>query len=263
MKIKVLASGSKGNCSLIETKSARFLIDIGITYQRLKKELEKMNLNIDDIDALLLTHAHKDHISGLKVLLKHSHFKVYTNSEMLKELPPLDLERIETYNEKIFLNNTPITVFKTSHDAKGSVGFVIEDNKNSLVYITDTGYINKRKFKLLTNKNIYYIESNHDEKMLMDGPYPYYLKQRIISDEGHLSNHKAAKYLKDLIGIDTKYIILAHLSEHNNKEELAKEAIEEIINTLPYDPLIYIAKQNEALEEIEVLIEDDKINMCR
>ncbi len=264
MKIKVLASGSKGNCSLIETASARFLIDIGITYQRLNKELEKMNLTIEDIDALLLTHAHNDHTSGLKVLLKHSNFKIYTNDEMRKELTtPIDIERIEIYNEEVIINNTKITVFKTSHDAKGSVGFVIEEGETSLVYITDTGYINKRKFNLLKNRNIYYIESNHDEKMLMDGPYPYYLKQRIISDEGHLSNSKTAKYLKEFIGSNTKYIILAHLSEHNNKESLAKEATEEVIKTLAFTPLVYIAKQNEALEEIEVSSNNDKVNMCR
>jgi len=148
MKIKVLASGSKGNCSLIETKSARFLIDIGITYQRLKKELEKMNLTTDDIDDLLLTHAHNDHTSGLKVLLKHSDFKIYANKDIIKELTvDIDNDRVEIYNQLISLNNsTEITVFKTSHDAKGSVGFLVTENKKSLVYITDTGYLNRKYF---------------------------------------------------------------------------------------------------------------------
>ena len=262
MKIKVLASGSKGNCSLIETKSTRFLIDIGITYQRLKKELEKMNLTIDEIDALLLTHAHNDHTSGLKVLLKHSNFKIYANKEIIKELTiDIDPERIEMYDNLMHIKNTTeITVFNTSHDAKGSVGFLITEDNNSLVYITDTGYLNRKYFPLLANKNIYYIESNHDEKMLMDGPYPYYLKQRIISDEGHLSNETTAKYLKKLVGDNTEYIILAHLSEHNNTEALAlkstREALEDRTNIK-----IIVAKQNEALEEIEVLY--DKIDLCR
>ena len=140
---------------------------------------------------------------------------------------------------------------------------IIEDNKDNLVYITDTGYINKKNFKLLTNKNIYYIESNHDEKMLMDGPYPYYLKQRIISDEGHLSNTTTAKYLKELIGKDTKYIILAHLSEHNNTEQLALEATKEALKDLTFNPKVLVAKQNESLEEIEVLQDYDQVNMCR
>ena len=262
MKIKVLASGSKGNCSYIETSSARFLIDIGITYQRLKKELEKMNISVDDIDALLLTHAHNDHTSGLKVLLKHTNFKVYANKDIIKELTvDIDDERLELYNSLMHLNNsTEITVFKTSHDAKGSVGFLITENNNSLVYITDTGYINRKYFPLLKNKTIYYIESNHDEKMLMDGPYPYYLKQRIISDEGHLSNDATAKYLKKLVGDNTKYIILAHLSEHNNKEELAYIATREVLKDM-INIQILVAKQNEALEEVEVLY--DKVNMCR
>ena len=261
MKIKVLASGSKGNCSLIETASARFLIDIGITYQRLKKELEKMNLNLDDIDALLLTHAHNDHTSGLKVLLKHTNFKIYANKDIIKELTvDIDKERIELYNSIMHLNSTELTIFKTSHDAKGSVGFLIIDDGSSLVYITDTGYLNHKYFKLLTNRNIYYIESNHDEKMLMDGPYPYYLKQRILSDEGHLSNETTSKYLKKLVGDSTKYIILAHLSEHNNKEELAYTTTRVALQDRS-DIKILVAKQNEALEEIEVIY--DKVNMCR
>ena len=261
MKIKVLASGSKGNCSLIETKSTRFLIDIGITYQRLKKELEKIALSLDDIDALLLTHAHNDHTSGLKVLLKHSNFKIYANKEIIKELTTdINKDRIELYSPLIYLNNTELTIFKTSHDAKGSVGFLITDDESSLVYITDTGYLNRKYFPLLENKNIYYIESNHDEKMLMDGPYPYYLKQRIISDEGHLSNDTTAKYLKKLVGDATKYIILAHLSEHNNKEEIAYNTSREALKDRE-DIKIVVAKQNEALEEIEVIY--DKVNMCR
>ena len=261
MKIKVLASGSKGNCSLIETASTRFLIDIGITYQRLKKELEKMNLTVDDIDALLLTHAHNDHTSGLKVLLKHTGFKIYVNKEIIKELTvDIDKERIELYDNLMHLKSTELTIFKTSHDAKGSVGFLVTEDNNSLVYITDTGYLNRKYFPLLKNKNIYYIESNHDEKMLMDGPYPYYLKQRILSDEGHLSNETTAKYLKKLVGDATKYIILAHLSEHNNKEELAYEAARVALQDRD-DIKILVAKQNEALEEIEVIY--DKVNMCR
>ena len=261
MKIKVLASGSKGNCSLIETASARFLIDIGITYQRLKKELEKMNLNLDDIDALLLTHAHNDHTSGLKVLLKHTNFKIYANKDIIKELTvDINKERIELYDSIMHLNSTELTIFKTSHDAKGSVGFLITDDGSSLVYITDTGYLNRKYFKLLTNRNIYYIESNHDEKMLMDGPYPYYLKQRILSDEGHLSNETTSKYLKRLVGDSTKYIILAHLSEHNNKEELAYTTTRVALQDRS-DIKILVAKQNEALEEIEVMY--DKVNMCR
>ena len=220
-----------------------------------------MNLNLDDIDALLLTHAHNDHTSGLKVLLKHTNFKIYANKDIIKELTvDIDKERIELYDSIMHLNSTELTIFKTSHDAKGSVGFLITDDGSSLVYITDTGYLNRKYFKLLTNRNIYYIESNHDEKMLMDGPYPYYLKQRILSDEGHLSNETTSKYLKKLVGDRTKYIILAHLSEHNNKEELAYTTTRVALQDRD-DIKILVAKQNEALEEIEVIY--DKVNMCR
>ena len=262
MKIKVLASGSKGNCSYIETASARFLIDIGITYQKLKQELEKMNLEINDIDFLFLTHAHNDHTSGLKVLLKHSDLKVFANKLIIKELTTeIPKDRLLLYENNFKIFSTNITIFNTSHDAKGSVGFLITDSNISLVYITDTGYLNRKYFSILKNKDIYYMESNHYEKMLMEGPYPYYLKQRIISDEGHLSNKTAASYLKRLIGSTTKYIILAHLSGHNNKEDLADQATNEIVHELDLHPKVLIAKQNEALDEIEVLY--DQINMYR
>lgn len=263
MKIKVLASGSKGNCSYIETKTTRFLVDIGITYQRLKKELETLNLTPDDLDFLLLTHSHNDHTSGLKVLMKHTNFKIYANNEIRKELKDeISLLRQEDYADEIVYNNLIIKVFKTSHDAKGSVGFLFEEDNASLVYITDTGYLNRKYFKMLTNKNIYYIESNHDEEMLMNGPYPYYLKQRIISDEGHLSNKTTARYLQKLIGSNTKAIILAHLSEHNNSEALALQATSEVLKTTSYQVSIIIAKQTESLQEIEV-INNEKVNMCR
>ena len=262
MKITVLASGSKGNCSLIETASTRFLIDIGISYQKLKKELAKKNLTIDDLDYLFLTHAHNDHTNGLKVLLKHSYLKVYANKLINKELKEeIPSSRLLLYEDNLKISSTNITIFKTSHDAKGSVGFLINDQNTSLVYITDTGYLNRKYFPLLYNKNIYYIESNHDEKMLMEGPYPFTIKQRIISDEGHLSNKTTAKYLKMLLGPATKYIILAHLSEHNNKEELAYQATAEVLTELNLHPKLLIAKQNEALKEIEVLY--DKVDMYR
>ena len=180
--------------------------------------------------------------------------------DIIKELTvDIDNDRVELYNPLIHLNNTEINVFKTSHDAKGSVAFLITEDNNSLVYITDTGYLNRKYFPLLENKNIYYIESNHDEKMLMDGPYPYYLKQRIISDEGHLSNDTTAKYLKKLVGDNTKYKILAHLSEHNNKEEIAYNTSRESLKDRS-DIKIVVAKQSEALEEVEVY---NEVNMCR
>lgn len=253
MKITVLTSGSKGNCSFIECGSTRFLIDIGLTYHQLQKDLEKLNKKLDDIDFLLITHTHKDHILGLAVTMKHTNFKVYIKEEMYQEIKDiLPKERIEFYYPNMHIKDILVQTIKISHDAVGAVGFLIEHNDNSLVYITDTGYINEKYFPLLTNKQIYYLESNHDEKMLMEGPYPYILKQRIISDIGHLSNETAAGYLEKLVGEKTKCIILAHLSEQNNLESLALETTKKHLANTKYHPKIIIAKEKQISDIVEV-----------
>ena len=254
MKLTVLTSGSKGNCSCLQCPSATILIDIGLTYHRLSKDLEMLHLTIDDIDALLLTHTHKDHILGLAVAIKHSHFPIYITEEMYPEIKDIiPKERIEFYQPvSTHIAAVSIQTIRISHDAPGAVGFVIESNDHSLVYITDTGYIHKKYFPLLSNREIYYLESNHDEKMLMDGPYPYVIKQRIISDEGHLSNETAAGYLESLVGNKTKYIILAHLSEHNNTAELALTAAREHLAQTSYQPKIIVANAQEISELVEV-----------
>lgn len=250
MKIITLASGSKGNTSYIEVGNTRFLIDIGITYRHLLERLEEIGKSIDDIDALLITHTHSDHIKGLKVFVKHNNVPVYIREEMYKELKEiLPKEKVELYSDKMHLKNVTIDLVHTSHDAPGSVGFLIN---NSLVYITDTGYINEKYYGLLSNREIYYIESNHDEQMLLTGPYPHYLKQRILSDKGHLSNGATANYLEKFIGSNTKYIILAHISETNNTKELALETTKEALAKTAYSPKIVVASQEELGEVVEV-----------
>lgn len=250
MKIITLASGSKGNTSYIEVGNTRFLIDIGITYRHLLERLEEIGKSIDDIDALLITHTHSDHIKGLKVFLKHNNVPVYIREEMYKELKEiLPKEKVELYSDKMHLKDVTIDLVHTSHDAPGSVGFLIN---NSLVYITDTGYINEKYYDLLSNREIYYIESNHDEQMLLTGPYPHYLKQRILSDKGHLSNGATASYLEKFIGSNTKYIILAHISETNNTKELALETTKEALAKTAYSPKIVVATQEELGEVVEV-----------
>lgn len=246
MKVTVLKSGSKGNSTLIETKNNNILIDAGITLKELQTYNEKIN-----IDYILVTHSHSDHTSGLKRLYKYFNPKIYSrNEEVLKD------ENYESHylDSNITIDNINITSFNLSHDSD-CIGFLIKDLEtlNELVYITDTGYINKKILNMIQNKNTYIIESNHDINMLMDGPYPYYLKQRILSDSGHLSNKDCGRYLKDVIGENTKNIVLAHLSEKNNTEEMAKETITDTLNknniTIEH---IYVAKQKVILDKIEV-----------
>lgn len=251
MKVQVVASGSKGNCTIILCKDTNLIIDMGISYLTLKRRLEENSLSFNIFDGILITHCHKDHINGLASLLKHTNLKAYIPREMydsLKEILPVS--KCNFIDDKFTINDTNIELIHTSHDAPYSVGFIITNKEKSMVYVTDTGYINRKYLNRMTQKDIYVIESNHDEVMLMDGPYPRFLKERVISDRGHLSNNTTAKYLRKIIGQNTKYIILAHLSEVNNTEDLAMEASRKEIPD--QNIKIIIAKQHEPIPMIEV-----------
>lgn len=251
MKIKTIASGSKGNCSIVLCGETKLIIDMGISYLTLKRSLEENSLSFDQFTGILITHNHKDHISGLSSLIKKTNIDVYIPEKMyegLKEVLPR--AKCQFIDDNFKINDVDIELIHTSHDAPYSVGFIISYNGKSIVYVTDTGYINRKYLNRMTKKDLYLIESNHDEVMLMDGPYPRFLKERVISDKGHLSNTTTAKYLKKIIGENTKHVILAHISEKNNTEELAYECTRrELENT---DIEILIAKQYEESPMIEV-----------
>lgn len=251
MKVKTIASGSKGNCTIVLGSDTNIIIDMGISYLTLKRSLEENSLSYDDFSAILITHRHTDHISGLGALIKHTNIKAYIPKKMYSELEEIiPLSRCEFIEDKFNIQSIEIELIHTSHDTRCSVGYIINDNNKKLVYVTDTGYINRKYLAKMTEKDIYIIESNHDEVMLMDGPYPRFLKERVISDKGHLSNRTTAKYLKKIIGTNTKYIVLAHLSEKNNTEELAMQTVTEELSDSNIN--IMIAKQYEESPMIEV-----------
>ena len=249
MKAIILGSGSKGNSTLLVSNNKKILIDVGFSYPKMKMLLNNYNTSFDEIDAILITHTHKDHILGLGSVIKKHHIKVYTNIVMYQELIKLiDEENIIVNEDEFQIDNFNISVIHTSHDAIGSVGFIINDDINSLVYITDTGYINQVYMNRLMNKNLYIMESNHDIELLMTGPYPYILKQRVISDKGHLSNEMTGNYLKEIIGNDTKKIVLAHLSETNNEEDIAIKTIKSIVPIIDRNIDLLVAKQDESID---------------
>ena len=251
MKVKNIASGSKGNCTVVLCNHTNIIIDMGISYLALKRSLEENSLSFSDFNAILITHSHKDHIKGLPTLMKHTKIMVYIPKNMHKEIKDIvPEERCVFIDDRFNINDVDIELIHTSHDTECSVGYIINYNKRSLVYVTDTGYINRKFLSKMTKKNMYIIESNHDEIMLMDGPYPRFLKERVISDKGHLSNKTTAKYLKKIIGKDTKTIMLAHLSEKNNTEQKALEAIYEELGNI--DINIMVAKQDKESPFVEV-----------
>ena len=251
MKVKSIASGSNGNCTIVLCANTNIIIDMGISYLTLKKSLEENSLSFEQFNGLLITHSHKDHISGLQAIIKHTTLPIYIPKKMYVELKDIVPEyRCEFIDDKFNIEDIEIELIHTSHDTICSVGYIITYKDKSLVYVTDTGYINRKYLAKMTEKDIYMIEANHDEIMLMDGPYPRFLKERVISDKGHLSNKTTAKYLKKIIGKNTQYIILAHLSEKNNTEEKALEAITEELGETSIK--ILIARQKEGSPMIEV-----------
>ena len=253
MKVVILGSGSKGNSTLIVEKKLKILIDVGFSYPKMKMLLEKYNYEPSEIDAILITHTHKDHISGLSSFVKKNQVKVYANEILYKELSKtIDEEYLILVDSEFYIDNLLVNTINTSHDSVGSVGFIIENSNKSMVYITDTGYINQKNLKKIINKNLYIMESNHDVTMLMNGPYPHILKQRVLSDKGHLSNELAGNYLRDIIGIDTKKIVLAHLSETNNCAEIALDTNKEIIGDKLEGIELLIAMQDECLDLGEI-----------
>ena len=194
-------------------------------------------------------------LKWLKVFIKRYNPVILVTEDMKNVLEKeLGNFRYEYYEDKkAIIGDLTVNVIKTSHDAEESIGFVLTNNNSSMVYITDTGYINQKYFKILSNNNLYVLESNHDIKMLMDGPYPYYLQQRVRGDKGHLSNKQASDYLCKFIGDNTRKIVFAHISEHNNSYEKVIETFNEELskNDMKFDDVL-IAKQNEATEVIEV-----------
>ncbi len=254
MLVSVLASGSKGNSTLITTDRVKILIDAGKNQKYLEKELNQINLSLKDIDYILITHTHADHTSSLKTIVKS-----YKPKIILTELMYQDLDYLKNYENIIFLTDNleledlVIENIKTSHDTSDSRGYIITQGNSSVVQITDTGYLNQKYFKKLQNKTIYIFESNHNIEMLMHGRYPKWLKARVSSDVGHLSNESSAFYLTKLIGENTKEIILAHLSEENNTPELALETLNKEFaeNNIKFSNIV-VAKQEERTDLIEV-----------
>ena len=251
IKIKTIASGSKGNCTLLLCEETNLIIDMGISFLTLKRCLEENSLSFDNFQGVLVTHCHKDHTKGLATLVNKTKLEVYIPEEMydsLKEYIPY--AKCKFINDEFNINDVEIELIHTSHDAPYSVGYIVKRNDRSIVYVTDTGYINRKYLKKMVNHDLYLIESNHDEVMLMEGPYPRFLKDRVISDRGHLSNKTTSKYLSSITGPKTKYVILAHLSEKNNTKEKALEAIKEA--NLDKKIKVLIADQYEEGPIIEV-----------
>ena len=244
MKIVVIESGSKGNATLILDEGRLLLIDMGITLTSLKKGLERIGKTLLDIDALLLTHSHTDHTKGIQYL---DPLPIYCSRGTYEGL---NVNYVKPY-EKFLVEHFIVTPIEASHDAEGTLGFVIKNKNEKLVYLTDTGMISDKSMSKMKNADYYIIESNHNIKKLHQTNRPASLKLRILSDTGHLSNEASAIYMTELVGTKTKEIILAHLSEEANDPELALKAYRKIFQKarIDLDKInLHCASQREIVE---------------
>lgn len=254
MIVCTLASGSKGNATYVASSTTKLLLDLGPTCTYIENQLKSIDVDPNEITGIIISHTHSDHINGLKVFVKKYNPTLFLSEKMLKDINKIfTVDNYVLIDDDFSIGDINISIIKTSHDASDSNGYILENNGKSVVYVTDTGYINQKNHKKLQNKNVYVFESNYDVEMLMNGSYPYYLKQRILSDRGHLSNKDSAYYLSRFIGNDTKKVILAHLSQENNKPEIALKTLQDKLkeDNINFDSII-ISTQEERTELIEV-----------
>ena len=231
MKFCVLGSGSKGNCTLVESGSTAILIDAGFSGKEIRRRLALINRSPEELTAILVTHEHGDHISGVGVLSRRCNLPVYANygthqasESRVKKL----YKRVEFgTGESFVVNDLEIHPFRISHDTADPVGFVVSDGDSAVAYCTDTGRVTKLIAHHVRKCQALILEANHDPQMLMDGPYPMPLKQRVRSNQGHLANGDAARFLADLVDSSLQHVVLAHLSETNNLPEIALARVQQ------------------------------------
>lgn len=230
-RVYPLFSSSKGNSTFIGTPQSGVLIDAGVSCKKLVEALEYNKIGLDAVKAVFITHEHRDHIKGLSVFTKKTKVPVFARKKTLKYIcdkncvcPQSNLYIIS--DEPVDLAGMQIHSFETPHDAEQSCGYVIKTNDGKKIVIcTDIGEVTPIVDENLLGSDLVLIESNYDEQMLKTGPYPYFLKNRISSDHGHLSNIDCAKQVRKLIHNGTTRIILGHLSQENNTPAIAESAI--------------------------------------
>ena len=239
-----MASGSSGNITLLETERTRLLVDAGLGKKETLRRLAAMERRLDRLDGVLISHEHTDHIAGLAQLARQWRTTVYlteaTHEEVQRLLPEglgKRLDRVEYIQpgQHFTIGYIEVAAFSIPHDAVDPLGFTFQANGSKVSLVTDLGYLPELVKHHLRDSDCLILESNHDLEMLKVGPYPWHVKQRVMSRTGHLSNHSVSEFLADPEGFDARarLLVLAHLSEYNNNPDVARISAEEALGRRP------------------------------
>lgn len=235
LKVSVLASGSTGNCTYIETAEHKILIDAGLSGKKIENLMQSIGRDLSDVDSLFVTHEHSDHRKGVGVLARRYGMDVYANQGTWDAMAskigkiPTEQKNIIAPDSVLSIGDLDVESFTVSHDAAEPQFYAVHSGGKSFVVLTDTGYVSDHVEGVIKDADAYLMECNHDVEMLRMGSYSWPLKQRILSDTGHLSNEDGADVMMDVLGNHTKRIFLGHLSQENNMKSLAHLTVASIM----------------------------------
>ena len=247
--VHTLASGSSGNACLIRHGDTAVLLDAGISCRRITTSLRELGLTPDDLTAVLITHTHTDHIAGLQTLLKKTSFPVLASEAADRDLlyrMPACAGRLEAFTpgRAFALGSCTVRPFAISHDAPGACGYRLDTEDGSVGLLTDSGYVTDEAAESLAGCELVLLEANHDVETLECGPYPYFLKERVLGNRGHLSNETAARFAVTLTHSGTRELILSHLSRENTTPAMAYNAVERALSAAGLAPRLTVAPRD-------------------
>lgn len=227
-----MASGSSGNCTLLSENNTHLLVDAGISARRIGQGLQALGLRLSDVTGVLLTHEHTDHTSGLKTLTSRYGLPVWAPEECafaVRDRVPLELLHPFAAGEGMELGEFSVESVPTPHDTPVSVGYALRAGNRRAVVVTDLGEVTAQVALFLDGADFLLLEANHDVELLRMGPYPMFLKQRVLGPHGHLSNAACAQAVKTCVERGTRHVFLGHLSINNNLPQLAYETVREVL----------------------------------
>jgi phosphoribosyl 1,2-cyclic phosphodiesterase len=264
LRVSILASGSAGNCTLLETQRTRLLVDAGLSKKETLRRLELLELPPGSIDGIVISHEHSDHICGLAALIaRWRDVTVYlnesTHAALLRILPERHAKRLQRIEfiqagQRFAVGDIEVAPFLIPHDAVDPLGFTFSAGGVKLGLVTDLGYLPELVKHHIRDCDALMLESNHDLEMLKVGPYPWHIKQRVMSRTGHLSNETVSQFFADPEGFDARprYVVLAHLSENNNNPDVARISAEEALRRRSFPGELLIASQYQPLPTIQL-----------